>query len=292
MKPIVRIVLPWLIISFSLLPNLQAAYPSDDLIDIQRTLNYYYEGAALHSVEVLARAYHPQARMVYVDTKTGRYEKFEVGDYLRTLADSHPVVHEKSIRILSLDITGNTALVKTCITFSGKGMRIIDFLTLHQMEGEWRIVSRTSFKEYATFEKTKTLLWDKAFAQDQREVNDVLNTYLLGGDRSDATVLRTAFHPQADVTYTDPRKETCYIVSLADYLHMYDNQENRDLQKRKHKVLSVDITGNMAVAKISIKYKRFQGMVTDYITLVKTDGKWSIILKATDKEKSAFLAPV
>ncbi|MDX2245901.1 MAG: nuclear transport factor 2 family protein [Bacteroidia bacterium] len=292
MKSIIRIVPVCLFFLFLSCSALYALYPSDDLLDIQRTLNYYYEGAALHSVEVLARAYHPQARMIYVDIQTGKYEKFEVGNYLSTLASTHPIIHEKNIRILSLDITGNTALVRTCITFEGKGMRINDFLTLHQTEGEWRIMSRTSYKEYASFEKPKTALWDKELAKDQREVNEVLNTYLLGGDRRDAAVLRTAFHPQAEVTYTDPRKETCFIVSLADYLHMYDSGENREVQKRKHEVVSVDITGNMAVAKIRIQYKRFQGVVTDYITLVKTEGSWSIILKATDKEKGAMLAPV
>lgn len=279
------------IVFLCLMVNLAFGNPSDDLLGIQRTLTYYYDGAALHSIEALVKAYHPRARMTYVDVDNGTYEKFEVGRYLSMLSETEPVYRNRSIKILSLDITGDAAMVKTRITFHDRGMRLNDYLSLHKMEGEWRIVSRTSLKEYATFEKEKLVLWDKTLARDQKEINQVLDTYLQGGDQGNSSVMKAVFHPQAEVTYIDPRKGTCHMVSLVDYLDMYDHSPNI-YKKRSHEVLSVDITGNMAVAKVQITYKKSHGKVTDYISLIKTDGGWSIMHKATNKEKRALLAPV
>ena len=260
---------------------------------IQRTLTYYFYGDGIHDIETLTKAYHPQAYLTYVDVNTGKYEKFHVGDYLSTLAGkkAHPV--KRILKVRHMDITGHAAQVKTEIIYPDRGMRINDYLTLHYLEEEWRIVSRTSYKEFASFETEKIPFWKKSLHENHQQINQVLEKYLEGGDENNPEALKTAFHPQADLSYIDPRKGTYHSVNFDDYLNqkLYTTPE-KVTPKRNHEIQSVDITGNIAVAKIRIRYKRYKASVTDYVSLIKSDGKWRIIHKATDKEKKAILAPV
>ena len=262
----------------------------EDERSIQRTLTYYFYGDEIHDIEVLTKAYHPQAYLTYVDVESGEYEKFHVGDYLSTLAESKTSHVKRKLTVEKMDVTGNAAIVKTQILYPTRGMKISDYLSLHKMEGEWRIVSRTSYKEYASFEKERIPFWKRSVHEEHQKINSVLATYLKGREEHDSKALETAFHPNAAFTYIDPRKGTYHNVEFDAYLQM--NNTPGDIPKRNYEIKAIDITGNIAVAKIKIRYKRYKASVTDYVSLVKSAGKWRIIHKASDKEKKALLAPV
>lgn len=265
---------------------------SDERALVLKTLNFYFDGVTLYDLDALAVAYHPRAHLTYVDMKSGKYEKFEVGYFLSSIAERPHKYIDRTIELLRIDITGNMAFAKTRILFDDKSQRITDYLSLHKMEGEWRIVSRTSYKEQATFLRNRGE-WaaNKQLIKDQKAVDKVLHTYLKAGETHDLEGFKQAFHQDAAMSFIDPRKGTYHTVSMDDYLDMHANIEGEPY-KRQHEILSVDITGNMAVAKLEIRYKKRKASVTDYVYLIKNNGDWTITHKATDKEKMAMNIPL
>ena len=101
----------------------------DDRKQILKVLTYYFYGEHLHAIDELARAYHPQAYLTYIDVNTGNYQKFHIGSYLSQLAETPREVMERDLKIVDLDITGNAAMVKTQLTYSNQGKRINDYLS-------------------------------------------------------------------------------------------------------------------------------------------------------------------
>ena len=53
-------------------------------------------------------------------------------------------------------------------------------------------------------------------------------------------------------------------------------------QNRTTRIVSVDVQGNAAQAKLTITYEGFRFI--DYMTLLKVDGKWLIVSKVFYKE--------
>lgn len=118
---------------------------------ICRTINYYFHGVAMYDIGALEKAYHPDANLSFIDNETGVLEQFTARQYFAMIAEAPHVVHERSLNVKSIDITGNAALVKTEIIYDRRGQRISDYLSLLKVDGVWKIVNRTSYKDYATF---------------------------------------------------------------------------------------------------------------------------------------------
>lgn len=257
---------------------------------VQRTLNYYFQALHLNDLDALARAYHPQAQFTYVQAETGTVAQFSFGRYLATRYDAatHPAHYERELTVLSLDIAGNAAWAKTAITYKKRGMRLIDYLSLVQEQGEWRIISRVSHKEYARFEPVSRAE-QRRQAQTAGHLRQVVKAYLTQRRREDWDRMGQSFHPAAQVAYVDPRRQICHTASLPDYLEAL-GATNRHYQ-RHDDILAVDHVGDIAVVKVRTQYRRLKGHTLDYLTLVREGGKWHIIHKATHKHPMAMSVP-
>jgi len=107
----------------------------------------------------------------------------------------------------------------------------------------------------------------------------VVQVYLDGLYEGDVEKLRQAFHPAAHLfsstegTLVDiPREQWCELIASRP------SPKSKNQTREYERILSVDLTGpNTAMVKLNcaIPPKLF----TDYLSLIKLDGRWQVINK-------------
>jgi hypothetical protein len=112
---------------------------------------------------------------------------------------------------------------------------------------------------------------------DLELIQQTVQYYFDGLYHSDIEKLNKAFHPKAQVI--GYFQGTLMIESLEQFLEFVKatpapsmNGEDYDMR-----IVSVDMTGNEAVAKVEDLYSGFR--FTDYLSLLRIDGTWFIIHK-------------
>ncbi len=116
-------------------------------------------------------------------------------------------------------------------------------------------------------------------AQTRAEIDAVmvpLNAYLQGHATGDGSHMRRAFHPEAKLFWI--AGDTLSILTSEQYISRMSGSPAPDEADRRRHIASVDITGDVAVAKIELDYPAVY--FTDYMTLVRIGGEWKIINKS------------
>jgi protease I len=114
-------------------------------------------------------------------------------------------------------------------------------------------------------------------ATDIELIQQTVQYYFDGHYRSDVEKLQKAFHPNSQVIgYFDG---SLTFESLDGFLKFVkatpapsESGEEYDM-----KIVSIDVTGNEAVAKVADLYLGLR--FTDYLSLLKVDGNWVIVNK-------------
>ena len=114
-----------------------------------------------------------------------------------------------------------------------------------------------------------------AFSQDTDKhlVERTLSYYLDGGTNNDFNTLKKAFHPNASMKF----------ISQGEYkevnaLEFFERgMKSGTKQDRKTTILTIDINGMVAQAKLKIEYSSFYFI--DYMNLLKVDREWKIVGK-------------
>ena len=103
-----------------------------------------------------------------------------------------------------------------------------------------------------------------------------LNSYLRGQTTGNAEFIRLAFHKDARIiTFRDGKLTN---LSVEDFAGFFKGKTADDETERKRKIESVEISGNAAIAKITLDYPTVK--FTDYMSLLKIDGEWKIVNKS------------
>ena len=113
------------------------------------------------------------------------------------------------------------------------------------------------------------------FASDEDEVRAVAQKYFLAHATGDAAPLREAFHP--DWRMMSVRDGALATRTLEQYTSGFTGKAPADEAQRKRSIEQVDITGNAAMVKIRLDYPA--ATLTDYMLLLKIDGKWQVVSK-------------
>lgn len=103
----------------------------------------YLEGMIWGQAERVERVFHPKA--IQVGHFAGEYEFFsrqEFIDWLKS-ADAEPVGSPYTAEFLSIEITGDVAVVKVSDTCFGT--EFTDYLVMVKHEGTWQIVTKAYF---------------------------------------------------------------------------------------------------------------------------------------------------
>lgn len=108
------------------------------------------------------------------------------------------------------------------------------------------------------------------------EVRAPLEAYLRGHATGDAEQFRAAFHPDAQLWGT--RGGQLIRMTAADYIARAGNGEAAvDEAQRRRWIETIDVTGDTASAKIVLDYPAVR--FTDYMQLVRIEGRWVIVNK-------------
>lgn len=112
---------------------------------------------------------------------------------------------------------------------------------------------------------------------DEVAVRQTIQYYFDGGRDGDSLTLRKAFHPDARMLFT--RDSTLAIVPIGEYITRVGQNPPRpgagDSTTRR--IASIDIAGDAAVAKLELA--RPDMLITDYMSLLRVDGRWVIVNK-------------
>jgi hypothetical protein len=112
-------------------------------------------------------------------------------------------------------------------------------------------------------------------AADEAEVRAALQHYLLGHATGDGGHFRVVFHPDSKLYFNRDGKFS--MRTSEDYIAGAPGKPAADEDTRKRRIVSVDVTGDAAMAKVELDYPN--AVLTDYFTLLKVDGKWMIMNK-------------
>jgi hypothetical protein len=114
-----------------------------------------------------------------------------------------------------------------------------------------------------------------ATASDSAEVRAVLDAYFRGQATGDGSHFRPIFQPTANLYWI---REGKYAERpSAEWMAGYTGKPADDEAQRRRRVASMDITGNAAAAKLVSEYP--SALVTDYMSLLKTEAGWKVVAK-------------
>ena len=110
---------------------------------------------------------------------------------------------------------------------------------------------------------------------DSAEVRAVLESYFRGQATGDGSHMRSIFQPTASLYWIRDGKYT--ERPSAGWIAGYTGTPPADAAERKRRIASIDITGNAAAAKLVSDNPT--AVVTDYMSLLKTESGWKVVAK-------------
>ena len=119
---------------------------------------------------------------------------------------------------------------------------------------------------------------------DEAAARKPLEAYLRGHATGDGAYIRQAFLPTAHVEGIRDGKLLSWTAD--EYIAGFKGSPPADEGQRKRWIDSIDISGNAAMARVTLDYPA--GTFTDYFVLLKVDGEWKIANKVwARREKPA-----
>ena len=130
------------------------------------------------------------------------------------------------------------------------------------------------------------LICSFSFAQNEEEaIRNTLMNYINGTSFNRPDLLRQAFYEEADL-FLSKEGQDIWMVPAERYIASYEKREYGVANGRTGKILSIDITHDIATAKAEVLIPGIQAVFTDLFLLRKIAGTWKIISKAATSVKT------
>jgi hypothetical protein len=110
---------------------------------------------------------------------------------------------------------------------------------------------------------------------DDAAVRKPLEAYLKGHATGDGTHMRQAFLPTAHIEGIREGKFQSWTAD--EYIARFTGKPPADEAKRKRWIDSVEVSGDAAMARVTLDYPA--GTFTDFFVLLQVDGEWKIANK-------------
>lgn len=109
-------------------------------------------------------------------------------------------------------------------------------------------------------------------------ISEMIDTYFAGLYTGDVEKLEAVFHPQS-LLFGDINGQP-YLKALPDYLEGVKNRQSpRDLGESQHmQTISIEVLNDVAYAKLHVPMLGFN--YYDYLSLIRTEGRWMISSKS------------
>jgi protease I len=117
---------------------------------------------------------------------------------------------------------------------------------------------------------------------DEAAIRQTVQYYFDGGKNRDSVALRKAFHPEARMLFAKDGKLA--VVPIGEYIaRVAENQlKPGEVDSTRRRVVEVDVAGDAAIARLELE--RPDALLTDYMSLLKVDGRWQIVNKIFTRE--------
>lgn len=113
---------------------------------------------------------------------------------------------------------------------------------------------------------------------DEHDIRQTVQTYFDGMYESSADKTREAFHPHAKIVgYLEDGFHEMSVDDFAGFVEGQQPSAHERGEPARLDVLSVEVSGETAVARVRDDYLGLT--FVDTLTLVLTDGRWSIYTK-------------
>jgi len=121
---------------------------------------------------------------------------------------------------------------------------------------------------------------------DEQLIKDTVQTYFECMYESSEDKTHAAFHPNAKITgYLEDGLHQMSVNEFADLVASQQPSAKEKGEQARLDIISIDIAGNTAVTRVRDDYLGLTFL--DTLSLLKTDGKWSIYNKLFHVEGSA-----
>jgi hypothetical protein len=107
-------------------------------------------------------------------------------------------------------------------------------------------------------------------------IRTAVNHYFQGHATGDGSHFAKVFHPDAKLYWIGPDGTVMQRTS-AEYIKGASGKPAADEAQRKRRIVSVDITGNIAMVKVELDYPAVK--FTDIFSMVESKGQWWIVNK-------------
>ena len=123
-----------------------------------------------------------------------------------------------------------------------------------------------------------TISWANYHQADNLAVKQVIQNYLDGTSNADQTLIKSAFHPQAQLLLNHSKKPF-WQVSASEYASWFSNKS----KSRTGHLLSLKADGDTAVARAKITTDKPVKQYIDQFLLKRFDDKWLIVSKTASQ---------
>ena len=106
---------------------------------IRKVVQLYFDGIIKYDEASLRKAFHPQANVIGTD-KAGAADWEPFQKWVVYTRGQTPDPTGRNNKIISIDITGRAAVVKTDLDWPH--VHYVDYLSLLEIDGQWKIVNK------------------------------------------------------------------------------------------------------------------------------------------------------
>ena len=118
-----------------------------DIDLIQKTIQLYFDGLYYSDVDKINKAFHPSSQVMgFFDGNLSMLSLEQFAELVKSTPAPSENGEAYDMKIVSMDITGNEAVVKVEDLYLG--LRFTDYLSLLKIENEWVIVNKVYYYEH------------------------------------------------------------------------------------------------------------------------------------------------
>lgn len=115
---------------------------------------------------------------------------------------------------------------------------------------------------------------------EEKAIRETIQLYFRGDIERDVSLLKQAFHPTAELLTADEKGRMQVLTQTEWHKRV---EETPERERPTAKILQVDRAGIAAAAKTQLIFPH--GRYTDFLSLLKIDGRWMVVNKIYHWEK-------